>query len=79
MAKRTITEIQTATLNGFAQAIRNSKFDKYNGISPIFAPRKAESKPEPTVRYSLNGLTKMNAALPEGARVIARPTTKKRK
>lgn len=78
MAKKTVTEIQTATYNGFQRTLRNAKFDKYNGISPLFAPRKAETKPQSTVRYSLNGLTKMNAALPEGAKVIVRPTSKKK-
>lgn len=79
MAKRTITEIQDVTLSGFANAIRNSKFDKYNGIAESFAPRKSVAVSAPTVRFSLNAMAKAGiAALPTAARITSVKTPKRK-
>lgn len=75
-SNKTVGQIQDNVLNGFAHAIRNSKFDTLGGIAPSFAPTKTIARPEPARRFSLNGLTKMNLPLPADARVLAIPTKK---
>jgi len=58
-SNRTVGQIQDATLNGFATAIRNSQFDRYNGIAPSFAPTAAITRPEPARRFSLNACVRL--------------------
>jgi hypothetical protein len=58
-SNRTVGQIQDQTLAGFAHAIRNAKFDNYNGIAPSFAPTKVIARPEPARRFSLNACTRL--------------------
>jgi hypothetical protein len=58
-SNRTVGQIQDQTLAGFSHAIRNAKFDKFNGIAPSFAPTKSIARPEPARRFSLNACTRL--------------------
>lgn len=78
-SNRTVGQIQDQTLNGFAHAIRNAQFDKFNGIAPSFAPTKTVARPEPARRFSLNACTKMDLALPTEAKVYSMPVKKGKK
>lgn len=61
-SNKTVGQIQDNVLNGFAHAIRNSKFDTLGGIAPSFAPTKAIARPEPARRFSLNACTRLGVA-----------------
>lgn len=79
-SNRTVGQIQDQTLAGFAHAIRNAKFDNYNGIAPSFAPTKAIARPEPARRFSLNACTRLGVnVMPTEAKVYSMPVAKKAK
>lgn len=55
--QKSITEVQDRVLSGYTATLRNAKFDKNGGISPLFAPVKSQPKVE-RQRFSFNAITK---------------------
>jgi hypothetical protein len=60
--QKSITEVQDRVLSGYTATLRNAKYDKTGGISPLFTPKKAQA-PKERARFSFNAICKSGVTI----------------